>query len=46
MSPDSPFLRFGADAWREFWAREAYILRESRVPAPTPETDVFAGIPA
>jgi N-acetyl-1-D-myo-inositol-2-amino-2-deoxy-alpha-D-glucopyranoside deacetylase len=46
MSPDSPFLRFGADAWREFWAREAYILRESRVPAPTPETDVFAGLPA
>jgi N-acetyl-1-D-myo-inositol-2-amino-2-deoxy-alpha-D-glucopyranoside deacetylase len=44
MSPDSPFLRFGADAWREFWAREAYILRESSVPAPTPETDVFAGL--
>jgi N-acetyl-1-D-myo-inositol-2-amino-2-deoxy-alpha-D-glucopyranoside deacetylase len=44
MSPDSPFLRFGADAWREYWAREAYVLRESRVPAPTPETDVFAGL--
>ena len=44
MSPDSPFLRFGPEAWREYWSREAYILRESRVPAPTPETDVFAGI--
>ena len=44
MSPDSTFLRFGADAWREFWAKEAYVLRESRVPAPTPESDVFAGL--
>ena len=44
MSPGSTFLRFGKDAWREFWAKEAYILRESRVPAPTPETDVFAGL--
>ena len=44
MSPNSPFLRFGADAWREFWAKEAYVLRESRVPAPAPETDVFAGL--
>ena len=32
MSPQSPFLRFGHDAWREFWAKEAYVLRESRVP--------------
>jgi len=44
MSPDHPFLRFGLDAWREYWAKEAYILRESRVLAPTPETDVFAGL--
>ena len=44
MSPDSPFLRFGKDAWQEFWAREAYILRESRIPSTTPETDVFAGL--
>jgi len=44
MSPDSPFLRFGADAWREFWAKEAYVLRDARVPTNTPETDVFAGL--
>ena len=44
MSPDSPFLRFGPEAWREYWSREAYILRESRIEASTPETDVFAGI--
>ena len=44
MSPTSPFLRFGLDAWREFWAEEAYILRESRVATQTPESDVFAGL--
>ncbi|MBI2776772.1 MAG: PIG-L family deacetylase [Chloroflexi bacterium] len=44
MSPDNPFLRFGADAWREFWSKEAYVLRESRVASVTPETDVFAGL--
>ena len=44
MSPDSPFLRFGEGAWREFWAKEAYILRELRIPTTTPETDVFAGL--
>ncbi len=44
MSPDSPFLRFGKDAWRDFWAKEAYVLRESRVPSTTPESDVFAGL--
>ena len=44
MSPDSPFLRFGVQAWREYWGREAYILRASRVPTDLPETDVFAGL--
>ncbi|MEO8469439.1 MAG: PIG-L family deacetylase [Chloroflexota bacterium] len=44
MSPDSPFLRFGKDAWREYWGKEAYVLRESRVPTTGPETDVFAGL--
>ena len=44
MREDSPFLRFGLDGWREFWAKEAYILRESSVPIETPETDLFAGL--
>ena len=44
MSPKSMFLRFGKEAWQEYWSREAYVLRESRVPAATSETDVFAGL--
>jgi LmbE family N-acetylglucosaminyl deacetylase len=44
MSPNHFFLRFGLDGWREFWGREAYIRTESRVEAPIPETDVFAGL--
>jgi LmbE family N-acetylglucosaminyl deacetylase len=44
ISGTSPFLRFGVDGWREFWAREAYVLRESRVPTDLPETDLFAGL--
>jgi mycothiol S-conjugate amidase len=44
MSPTAPFLRFGLEGWREYWAREAYVLRESSVPTNPPEDDVFAGI--
>jgi len=44
MSPQNPFLRFGIDAWREFWGREAYILVEARTPATGPETDLFEGL--
>jgi LmbE family N-acetylglucosaminyl deacetylase len=44
ISEDNPFVRFGRDAWKEFWGREAFIRRESRVPAPDAETDVFAGL--
>jgi mycothiol S-conjugate amidase len=44
IGPESMFMRFGLDGWRTFWAREAYVLRESRVPASTPESDLFAGI--
>ena len=47
MSPDNSFLKFGIDAWREYWAREAYILSESRIgPTTVTETDVFAGLDA
>ena len=44
IADDSPFMRFGLDGWRQFWATETYILRESRVESAIPETDLFAGI--
>jgi LmbE family N-acetylglucosaminyl deacetylase len=44
ISDDSPFMRFGLDGWRQFWATEAYIRTESRVDSPIPESDLFAGI--
>jgi mycothiol S-conjugate amidase len=44
LSPDFPFLAMGLDGWRNGWAKEAYILRESRVETDTPESDLFAGI--
>ena len=45
MSPEMPFIAIGLDAWRETWATEAYILRDSRdVDVRLPETDLFAGL--
>lgn len=44
ISDESPFMLLGFEGWQEGWANEAYILRESRIDAPTPETDLFAGI--
>ncbi len=44
ISGENPFVRFGRDAWKEFWSREAFVRRESRVPAPDQETDLFAGL--
>jgi LmbE family N-acetylglucosaminyl deacetylase len=44
ISDESPFMRFGLDGWREFWSKEAYILRESSIAAVAPESDLFAGI--
>ena len=44
IAPDNPFIQFGLDGWREFWAQETYILRESRGESALPETDVFAGL--
>ena len=46
ISADNPFVRFGRDAWADFWNREAYIRTESRIPAPDQETDLFAGVDA
>ena len=44
ISMDNGFMIFGEDGWKQFWSKEAYLLRESRVPTTTPETDLFAGI--
>ena len=44
ISDQSPFMLLGLDGWRQGWAKEAYILRESRIPTTLPETDLFAGI--
>ena len=44
IAEDSWFLQFGLDGWREVWGREAFILRESRVPVEGIEADLFAGI--
>ena len=44
MAPDNPFIQFGLEGWREFWAQETYIMRESRVESALPETDLFAGL--
>jgi LmbE family N-acetylglucosaminyl deacetylase len=44
FSDDNPFIRFGRDSWKEFWSREAFIRRESRVPTTDAEMDLFAGL--
>jgi LmbE family N-acetylglucosaminyl deacetylase len=44
LAPDFPFFAMGLDGWRNGWAKEAFILRESRVETSKPETDLFAGI--
>jgi N-acetyl-1-D-myo-inositol-2-amino-2-deoxy-alpha-D-glucopyranoside deacetylase len=46
ISDQNPFVRFGKEAWAEFWHREAFVRRESRGPAPDHETDLFAGLAA
>ena len=44
ISDQNPFMLLGRDGWRDEWAREAFILRESSVETTLPETDLFAGI--
>jgi LmbE family N-acetylglucosaminyl deacetylase len=44
MAPDSFFLAFGLDGWRDKWSTEAFILRESTVDTERPEDDLFAGL--
>lgn len=41
---DSPFLTMPEELTREVWGHEHFILVTSRVPSPTPEDDLFAGI--
>ena len=44
ISDESPFMVFGLDGWRTWWAKEAFVLRESTVATDRPESDLFAGI--
>ena len=44
IAMDSGFMVFGEEGWKEHWAKEAYILRESTVETAKPEDDLFAGI--
>jgi N-acetyl-1-D-myo-inositol-2-amino-2-deoxy-alpha-D-glucopyranoside deacetylase len=44
ISSESPFMQMGLEGWKEAWSTEAYVLRETRVPASAPETDLFAGL--
>jgi N-acetyl-1-D-myo-inositol-2-amino-2-deoxy-alpha-D-glucopyranoside deacetylase len=44
LADDFSFFVLGLDGLRGGWAKEAFILRESRVETSTPETDLFAGI--
>ena len=44
IASDAPFMAFGLDGWRESWAKEAFILRESTVDTDKPEDDLFAGL--
>ena len=44
ISDQNPFVRFGPDAWRDFWFKEAFVRRETRVDAPAQEDDLFLGV--
>jgi len=44
IAMDSGFMVFGEEGWKEHWAKEAYILRESTVETTQPEDDLFAGL--
>jgi N-acetyl-1-D-myo-inositol-2-amino-2-deoxy-alpha-D-glucopyranoside deacetylase len=44
IATDNGFMVLGEAGWKASWSREAFILRESRVPTAKPEHDLFAGI--
>ncbi len=44
IAMDSGFMTLGEEGWKTHWAKEAYVLRKSRVGPTAPETDLFAGL--
>jgi LmbE family N-acetylglucosaminyl deacetylase len=44
IAMDSGFMALGEEGWKRHWAKEAFILGESRVETAIPETDLFAGL--
>jgi N-acetyl-1-D-myo-inositol-2-amino-2-deoxy-alpha-D-glucopyranoside deacetylase len=44
ISMTNGFMVLGEEGWKQHWSKEAFILRDSRVPTTTPEDDLFAGI--
>ena len=44
ISADNGFMVMGEAGWKESWSKEAFILRESRIPTKTPESDLFDGL--
>jgi N-acetyl-1-D-myo-inositol-2-amino-2-deoxy-alpha-D-glucopyranoside deacetylase len=44
ISQDNGFMVLGEAGWKEFWTKEAFILRESRIPSTPREDDLFAGL--
>jgi N-acetyl-1-D-myo-inositol-2-amino-2-deoxy-alpha-D-glucopyranoside deacetylase len=44
IAMDSGFMVIGEEGWKSSWAKEAFVLRESRVETATPEDDLFAGL--
>ena len=45
VAPDSPFFFWPNEVVRAAWPTDDYQLIDSKVPAVTPETDLFAGLP-
>jgi LmbE family N-acetylglucosaminyl deacetylase len=45
IAMNNGLMTLGEEGWKQHWSREAFILRESRLPEKTtPETDLFAGL--
>ena len=44
IAMDNGFMTLGEEGWKEHWAKEAFVLRESRLGPTAPETDLFAGL--